>query len=110
MTTDTVFAGFDAFGHPVPWARKSSALAHLREMVPDATLEQMTQLIDVVAECIERDDPYNALANATHAATPVSACSPQFGTPPNIITELHLDVTGGYRLLAALCTDGPNDS
>lgn len=96
---------FDAFGRPVPWNRKSGALVALREMVPGVSTEDATLLIDRVAEAVERDDPYRALQVATGQAWAVPAGQE---VPPDHRSEcppVHLDVTGGYRLLAHLCTD-----
>lgn len=105
-TTDD---GFDAFGKPVPWTRKSAALEHVRQMVPGCTTEAAVQLIDRVARHIERDDPYAALAHASHAAWDVHESNIEAAVavahsldPDQMIV---LDVIGAYRLVAALCTD-----
>lgn len=111
MTTTTGNHGFAAFGKPVPWERKSAALAHVRQMVPGCTTEAAVQLIDRVAHCIERDDPYAALRHASHAAWDVPESSADFERTDYVTRSLDpaqivvLDVTGAYRLLASLCTD-----
>lgn len=98
----TTFAsGMEAFGKPVPMFRRSAALTHLRDMVPDITLDAAMQLIDGMASRIERDDPYEALHFATGEAWPRSeGHGPSEPIDPRSFT---LDTTGGYRLLAVLC-------
>jgi hypothetical protein len=108
-TTVTTDDGFAAFGKPVPWERKSAALAHVREMAPGCTTEAAVQLIDRVSRCIERDDPYAALRHASHAEWAVHESKLQESADVARSLDpdqmLVLDVTGAYRLLAALCTD-----
>jgi hypothetical protein len=107
ITTDN--DGFNAFGKPVPWARKAAALKHVRQMVPGCTTEAAVQLIDRVANHVERDDPYAALAHASHAAWTVHESNVEEAVavarsldPDQMIV---LDPIGAYRLLAVLCTD-----
>lgn len=80
LTGDT---GFAAFGKPVPMERRTDALKHLRDMGiknNDAAWE----CIGKMAEAIARDQPYEAMAAGMG----------------------YVDLTGTYRLLAVLCTDG----
>lgn len=102
MPPDPAPSEFAAFGQPVPMVRRSAALDALREMVPGIELEQAMALIDPMVNAIERDDPYRALQAATGQAWDVQPDTPdhRHEAPP-----LRLDVTGGYRLLAHLCTD-----
>ena len=75
-------SAFDAFGRPIPMHRRTHALDTLRQITNWDT-EQATEVIGLVATSIERDDPYQALQTAMAKG---------------------LDLTGSYRLLAALCT------
>ena len=79
---DLTADGMAAFGKPVPQARKSAALTHLRSMGVSDT-NKATACIDRMAEQIKRDEPYKAMS----------------------IGMQYLDLTGTYRLLAVLCTD-----
>lgn len=74
--------GFSAFGKKVLLSRKSQGLRHLEEMGVTNT-ETATDVVDKVANKIERDQPYEA-----------------FG-----IAMEYVDLTGAYRLIAALCVD-----
>lgn len=79
-------SGFEAMGHAVPMFRKSAAETHLKQMgFSDA--EQRFDIINVMANCIERDNTHAAMEQAY---------------------EKGLDVTGVYRLLAVLlCEEQP---
>lgn len=73
--------GFDAMGKPVPMYRRTAALAHCRDMgLTDA--EDATACIGGVADKLERDQPYEAMAEGMK----------------------YLDLTGTYRLMAVLLT------
>lgn len=76
--------GMNAFGKPVPESRKHAAMQHCRAMGMTDT-NKITSVIDAMSESIRRDEPYRAMEAA--------------GT--------YLDITGCYRLLAALCVDEP---
>lgn len=76
--------GFDAMGHPIPHERLSSALTHVRDMMPGISTEDACFMIGAVAHQLEEDEPYEAMKKAR---------------------ESGLDLTGQYRLLAALLTD-----
>lgn len=110
MTTKTLHApgeGFAAFGHRVPSGRRANALAHLRQMAPDVTLADAMTMIDQVSQYVERDDPYAALWYMTEAPSPTHVSTPDEAmVRPDARPPFHLDVTGGYRLLAVLCTGG----
>lgn len=75
---------FDAFGKPVPDKRKAQALSELRKMNPNLSTGKEMKVVGSVAEGIEHDRPYDAIQRAQEV----------------------LDLTGAYRLLAALCVDG----
>lgn len=76
--------GFAAMGEQVPLDRKIQALDHLREMNPNLDSSREVLVIDRVSNAIEKDRPYEAVTEA----------------------RKELDVTGAYRLLAAICTGG----
>lgn len=92
--------GFEAMGKPVPYGRMSNAYTAVRAMIPDITAEDAMSLVGRVADRIERDDPYGAMREATDLpfarASHLEPYTPQPG--------VRLDQTGGYRLLATLCT------
>lgn len=75
--------GFAAFGKPVPTERRADALKHIRDMgiVNNA---DAWECIGQMSSAIERDDPYAAMGIGMH----------------------FVDLTGTYRLMAVLCTDG----
>lgn len=101
-------SGMDALGHPVPFMRRSNGLRHLREMAPDWATEDHYRLIEAVCCAIERDDPYEALAVAGGHAFTVHHSSPDAGRSHEPLNPAcTLDVTGCYRLLAALCVNAP---
>lgn len=75
-------SGFDAVGKPIPMERRSNALRHVREMCPGITTESATKLVGEVTDALERDQPYEA-----------QECAMEW-----------LDLTGTYRLMAALLT------
>lgn len=77
-------AGFAAFGKPVPTARRSAALEHIRAM-GIVNAEAAWECIGQMSEAVARDQPYEAMGIGMH----------------------YVDLTGTYRLLAVLCTDGP---
>lgn len=79
-------AGFDAFGNPVPDRRKTTALKHLRAMHPDLSTEEEMEIVGKVASSVEADQPFEAMRKARDV----------------------LDLTGAYRLLAALCVGESN--
>lgn len=73
--------GFDAMGKPIPMFRRAVALAHCASMgVTDR--EDALSCVGGVAEQLERDKPYEAMA-----------CGMKY-----------LDLTGTYRLMAVLLT------
>ena len=80
-TDNAIPSGFEAMGEPVCDRRKSKALAHLRDMSPDLSTEREMEIVGSVSAAIERDEPYDAVAEAQDA----------------------LDLTGAYRLLAVIC-------
>lgn len=79
MTTPT---GFDAMGHPVPTDRKEAAYSTAKEMGITG-FEEASELVGTMAQCIERDHPYEA-----------EKAGMKF-----------LDLTGTYRLMAVLMTE-----
>ena len=91
---------FDFMGKPLGPECRSAGLATVREIAPAMTTADATTLVNKVASALEADDPYAALREATHAAPPKGASSPHPGAVPS--TPAALDVTGGYRLMAAL--------
>lgn len=78
--------GFDAMGRPIPTARRLAGLNALAAMGLERPLEVLVELVDGVAERLEQDDPDRALK----------------------LARTLVDVTGAYRLVAALLTDGPD--
>lgn len=73
---------FEAFGYEVPGFRREAANAHLKQMGFD-NAERRFDIVQRMADNIERDNPHTALENAL---------------------EQGLDATGCYRLLAVLVT------
>jgi hypothetical protein len=96
--------GFDAIGKPIPGTRKSAAYRAMKDMVPGIGVEDAMAVVGQVADRLERDDPYGALAIVTGAPLARDASSPQQAVTDR--TPVQLDVTGGYRLFAHLLT-GP---
>ncbi len=76
-------SGFAAFGKPVPMERMTDALKHIRAM-GIVNAEAAWECIGQMSEAIARDEPYQAMGIGMH----------------------YVDLTGTYRLLAVLCTDG----
>lgn len=70
-------------GKPVPMERRTEALKHIRDM-GIANTEAAWECIGQMSEAIARDEPYRAMEIGMH----------------------YVDLTGTYRLLAVLCTDG----
>lgn len=94
--------GYDAIGHPIPATRLSAAYRAVKDMIPDISTEHAMALVGRVADALERDEPYEALREATHAPIGRDVHSPVASVVPT--TPVALDVTGGYRLLALLLT------
>lgn len=78
---------FSALGEPVPYDRRARAAGEAREMGLELSATEELDYIGGVAEAIQNDRPNEAIKRAR---------------------EL-LDVTGAYRLLAALCVDPSED-
>lgn len=99
--------GFEAMGKPVPAERLSAAYRAVKSMIPGISTDDAMALVGRVAHYIEEDEPYKALREATDAPSPrpVSSATESHKVDPAI--KVRLDVTGGYRLLATLCTDPP---
>lgn len=95
--------GFEAMGKPVPQARRQKAYEAVKDMMPGVSTEDAMGLVNRVAEKIERDQPYEALREATDAPLdrPVSSARGAYSPMEGV----RLDVIGGYRLLAHLCCD-----
>ena len=72
--------GFEAFGQPVPDYRRDEAYRQTREM--GLTSEQAFEAVGKIARAIEDDRPHLALGPTT---------------------DLALDLTGRYRVMAVLC-------
>ena len=72
-------SGFGAMGKPIPVARKLAADEHLKAMGITDT-EDRFHCIQMVSNRLERDDPYGAMSDAMK----------------------YVDLTGTYRLMAAL--------
>lgn len=87
MTKEGSGSGFDAMGKPVPLHRRTDALADCMRMgVTD--IEDAWACVGGMAEQLERDQPYEAMAVGTR----------------------YLDLTGTYRLMAVLLTgDNPEN-
>lgn len=94
---------YEAMGYPVPPNRLSRGYSTVKEMIPGISTEEAMSLVGRVAACIERDDPYGALREATDAPFARQLSSVQGHHP--VEPGVRLDVTGGYRLLATLCCD-----
>ncbi len=71
--------GMDAMGKPIPMARRAEADKHCKEMGLKDHEDRMS-CINGVANCLERDNPYEAMADGMK----------------------YLDLTGTYRLFAVL--------
>lgn len=108
--------GFEAIGKPIPFERRQHAYEAIRkDMVPDATVEEAMSLVNRVADRLERDQPYDALKEATDAPVgpppPTGRVDMEAGAidmgeanPPasRPIGGLQLDYTGAIRLFAHL--------
>ena len=94
--------GFNAMGKTIPMERRQRALDAVREMVPGISTEDAMSLVGRVADKLERDQPYEALREATAAPIAIHSSSPTPTHTPQ--PGVRLDVTGGYRLLATLLT------
>jgi hypothetical protein len=78
---DTGTDGFGAMGKPIPPHRRQAAYEHVKAMgVKDS--DQAMTLVGTVADQLERDKPYEAMAAGMK----------------------HIDLTGTYRLMAVLLT------
>lgn len=99
---DNPLEGFAAMGHPVPAERLSAAYRAVKDMIPGVTTQDAMALVGRVANHIERDEPYEAMREATGAPLPLheSSATPHHRVDTAIVVRL--DVTGGYRLLATL--------
>lgn len=75
-------SGFDALGRPVPMHRRNAAYSHAKAMGCSSG-EVTLGVIDRMAECIARDQPHLAMEHGLSL----------------------VDVTGVYRLMAALMCD-----
>lgn len=98
------YDGYDSMGKPVPADRLSAAYRAVKEMIPGIGTEDAMALVGRVAHYIEEDEPYKALREATGAQWPRTEST---ATPPHRLDpaiKVRLDVTGGYRLLATLCS------
>lgn len=73
--------GFAAFGKPVPQHRRQAAYDDIRRMGVE-NAEAAWTVVGQMAENVQRDRPYDAIAAAMKV----------------------VDLTGAYRLLAVLCT------
>lgn len=78
MASDSV-GWFDALGSPVPEDQREVARQEARKM--GVEVGESSPWLDEVAEHVERDRPKQAIED----------------------TRVHLDLTGTYRFLAALC-------
>ncbi len=76
-----VIGGMNAMGKPIPMARRAEADKHCKEMGLAGHDDRMA-CIGGVSNCLERDDPYAAMADGMK----------------------YLDLTGTYRLMAVLLT------
>ena len=74
-------SGFEAFGKPVPDYRRDEAYRQAREM--GLTSEQAFTAVGQIASAIEHDHPHRVLGPTT---------------------DLALDLTGRYRVMAVLAT------
>lgn len=79
MTNDRV-GWFEALGRPIPEEQREAAIREAREMGVDASDD--SPWVDEVADLVEADCPEEAIEE----------------------TRVHLDYTGTFRFLAALCT------
>lgn len=98
--------GFDAFGHPVPNARKEAAYRAVKSMIPGVSPEAAMELVGRVAEHVARDEPYAAM-HAASGGMPFGRNPDTTPLPTDAPPQATLDVTGSYRLLAHLMT-GPS--
>ncbi len=93
MSTATAPTGFDAIGQPIGFKRRQSAYEAIRrDMVPEASVEEAMSLVNRVADRLERDQPFEAMSEATDAGEYGHGGQP----------GLRLDYTGGIRLFAHL--------
>lgn len=86
MSQDKIESGFNAMGKPIPIARRDHALGHLKAMSPNMSSDDAISVIEQMSNHLARDEPYKA----------VQAGMKRF------------DLTGTYRLMAALLTDEPS--
>jgi hypothetical protein len=91
----------DAIGHPIPAGRMSAAYRAVKEMIPDIGTADAMALVGRMAQHLERDEPYEALACVTDAPLPGN---PSVKPSRPGICPVLLDMTGGYRLMAHLLT------
>jgi len=76
---------FANIGRPVPMVRRQVAYEHCREMGCDSP--ESWECVNGMAEMLERDNPYEAMAAGM----------------------VYLDLTGTYRIMAALLTGPTTD-
>lgn len=74
-------SGMDAMGKPIPFVRRAEA-DRLCKVMGLSNADDRTACINGVANCLERDNPYEAMADGMK----------------------YLDLTGTYRLFAVLLT------
>lgn len=76
-------SGFGAMGHPIPDYRRQAAYEHCRDIGLDQ--ERSWEVVNGMAEQLERDKPYEAMQAASG----------------------RIDLTGAYRIMAVLLTTEP---
>jgi len=101
--TATIPSGFDAFGHPVPAHRLTSAYNAVKEMIPDISTEDAFSIVGKCANCIERDQPFEILGSVTQEQAIINWLKTGRGNAQVLGPHLsRIDLTGRYRLLAVL--------
>lgn len=84
-TSEEVKSGFDAMGKPIPAFRREAAYKQAKLMGLDT--EKAHAAISGIAGCLERDEPYNAMAAGMK----------------------YIDLTGTYRLMSYLLVGASHD-
>ena len=82
--------GFNAMGMIVPSNRKQRAYKTVKEMMPQASNELAQSIVAKCTAIIQRDEPFK-IVGANHELDKDLAT---------------IDLTGRYRLMAVLLTDG----
>lgn len=82
--------GFNAMGMTVPSNRKQNAYETIKQIMPKASNDLAQSIVSKCSAIIERDEPFR-IVGANHELDKDLAT---------------IDLTGRYRLMAVLLTDG----